>query len=113
MEPDDTAFARTRRSLHGVAELLLAGPQHVESGKITLRPVRGGFGTTHTPDIRVEGRSVVAGERRAQIDGRTARKLAEEVGIEAHILDHVYSDGSGVGLDDELVVDAGAAARIA
>jgi hypothetical protein len=110
---DDSVLATTRRALHGVAELLLAGPQHVACGKITLRPVPGGFGTTHTPDVRVEGTAVVAGDRRAEIDGQTPRQLADVLGITASGLDHVYKDGSGVGPDEVLSVDADAAARIA
>ena len=102
----------TRRSLHGVAELLLAGPQHAECSEISLRPVPGGFGTTHTPDLRVEGTEVVFGDRRAAIDGQTPRLLAEALGIEPRDLAQVYHDGSGVSLDDVLSIDARSAARI-
>jgi len=112
MEHDDT-FTETRRALHGVAELLLAGPQHAASGKITLRSLPGGFGTTHSPDVRVDGTAVVAGDHRAEIDGRTPRDLAALLGLEPSTLGHVYRDGSGVQLDDTLHVDAGAAERIA
>lgn len=108
-----TDLETTRRSLHGVAELLLAGPQHADCGEITLRPVPGGFGTTHTPDLQVVGVDVVAGDRRAPIDGSTPRALATALGIEATTLAHVYHDGSGVGPDDLLRVDADAAARLA
>jgi hypothetical protein len=111
--PADTPLVSTRRTLHGVAELLLAGPQHAASGKITLRPLPGGFGTTHTPDVRVHSTQVVAGDRSDAIDGRTARELAEALGLEASGLAHVYPDGSGVGLDDVLRLDAESAARIA
>jgi hypothetical protein len=110
---DTTTLACTRRSLHGVAELLLAGPQYLASGKITLRPLPGGFGTTHTPDLRVEGTDLVAGDRRAGIDGRTPRELGDELGIEPTGLANVYHDGSGVGPDERLVVDADAAQRMA
>lgn len=112
MDPDDS-FTRTRRSLHGAAELLLAGPQHAVSGRITLRPLPGGFGTTHAPDLRVEGTAVVAGDRRAELDGRSARSVAEELGITTGDLAAVYADGSGIGRADLLVVDAGSAERIA
>lgn len=112
MDVDDT-FTSTRRALHGVAELLLAGPQHAACGEISLRPVPGGFGTTHTPDLRVEGTAVVAGDRRAEIDGRTAREIADALGIVPASLADVYHDGSGVGLDDVLGIDASAAERIA
>jgi hypothetical protein len=107
-----TDLATTRRSLHGLAELLLAGPQHAACAEISLRPVPGGFGTTHTPDLRIEGTDVVAGDRRAPIDGHTPRELAGALGIEATGLAHDYSDGSGVTQDDVLWVDPDAAARI-
>jgi len=110
---DVDAFTQTRRSLHGVAELLLAGPQHAVSGKITLRALPGGFGTTHTPDVRVEGATLVVADRRAPIDGRTAGALAAELGLQPGDLAAVYRDGSGLGMDDVLRVDEAAAARIA
>ena len=112
MDADDS-YSVTRRALHGVAELLLAGPQHAACGKITLRPVPGGFGTTRTPDLRVEASAVVAGDQRAEIDGFTAREIGEKLGIVPQDLSHVYHDGSGVGLDDVLRVDTVAAERIA
>ena len=45
----------TRRSLHGVAELVLAGPQYAASQTIRLCVTPGGFGTVATPQVRVEG----------------------------------------------------------
>lgn len=110
---DVDAFTATRRSLHGVAELLLAGPQHAASGKITLRALPGGFGTTHAPDARVVGTTLVVGDRRAPIDGQTVRALGDEVGLKPGELSQVYRDGSGLGVDDVLRVDAAAAERIA
>jgi hypothetical protein len=41
----------TRRSLHGVAELLLAGPQQAECGTIRLTPAPGGFATKAAAEI--------------------------------------------------------------
>lgn len=111
--PAIDTFTGTRRALHGLAELLLAGPQHALSGTIKLRPVTGGFATTRAPDVRVEGTAVVAGDVRAEIDGRTPRALADALGLTPVSLAHVYHDGSGVGLDDVLAVDAESAARIA
>ncbi len=55
----DPRLIPTRRALHGVAELVLAGPQHAQTGEISLRSVPGGFATTHTPDLRVVGTEVV------------------------------------------------------
>jgi len=112
MDADD-AFTATRLSLHGVAEMLLAGPQHEASGTIKLRPLPGGFGTTRSPDLRVVGTAVVAADRRAEIDGRTAREVGDELGIDARDLSEVYHDGPGIGPDDVLRVDRAAAERIA
>jgi hypothetical protein len=109
----DGLFTATRRSLHGVAELLLAGPQHQVSGTIMLRAVADGFATTRAPDIRVEGTVVVAGDRRAEIDGRTARQLGDELGVVPGGLSHVYRDGAGIGIDDVLHLDPAAADGIA
>ena len=50
----------TRRSLHGVAELVLAGPQYAASQSIRLCVTPGGFGTVTTPDLRVEGLELVS-----------------------------------------------------
>jgi len=108
----DPNLSTTRRALHGVAELLLAGPQYAASAEISLRVTPGGFGTTHPPDVRVDGADLVAGERRTPLDGRTPRQLGEAVGIEPATLDHVYEDGSGVTLDDVLSVDPEAAERL-
>ncbi len=113
MSGNNPNLAETRRSLHAVAELLLAGPQYADCHEISLRPTPGGFGTTHTPDIRIEGTEVVLGERRVELDGKFARQVAGALGIEAVGLSEVYRDGSGVGPDDLLTVDAVAADQIA
>lgn len=110
---DADTFTATRRSLHGLAELLLSGPQHASSGRITLRALPGGFGTTHAPDVRVEGTELVFGYRRASLDGRTVRALGDEVGLLPADLSGVYRDGSGLGLDDPLRVDRSAAELVA
>ena len=109
----DARLIATRRSLHGLAELVLAGPQHAQTGEITLRAVPGGFATTHTPDLRVEGTDVVGPTARVGIDGRSPAELAAALGVSATSLAAVYADGPGVGPDELLEVDADAAARIA
>ena len=109
----DEPLTATRVSLHAVAELLLAGPQHAASGKIALRARPGGFGTTLDPDVRVDGTDLRAGERSVPIQGRTALELGEEIGIRPVGLGEVYSDGSGIDVEHRLDVDEAAAARIA
>jgi hypothetical protein len=109
---DDT-LTSIRRALHGVAELLLAGPQHAAGNGIRLRPVPGGFATTAAPDVRVQGVEVVAGSVRVPIRG-TYAELARQLGVQARRLDDAYPGGPGVAPDDGIVpVDPGAAAVVA
>jgi hypothetical protein len=104
-------LADTRRSLHGVAELLLAGPQYAASGTIELRAAAGGFATVAAPDLRVsEGRLVGPGIGEA-IDGRTIEDIAASAGLEPRSLDDVYSGSPGVSSKETLVVD-GSSARV-
>lgn len=111
---DPSRRAATRRSLHGVAELVLAGPQYRTSGSIELRVTPGGFATTVAPDLRVEGLHVVAGDVRAPlVDGGSYAELAAAIGVIASRLEDVYAEGPGVGEDDHLEVEAAAAAEIA
>ncbi len=107
-------LAVTRRSLHGVAELLLAGPQYQATGTLRLAVVPGGFGTTREPWLLVDGVRVSAGAGVviADIDGRTPRELGAELGVPAGPPAGAYADGSGVGLDDPLTVDPDQAAVI-
>jgi hypothetical protein len=108
----DPAPHGARRALHGVAELVLAGPQYRRSGTIRLRPVPGGFGTVAAPDLRVEGAFLVAGGRRLALAGTSARELAEAAGVEVGA-PGIYADGSGVAPDDPIDVDGATAAGLA
>ncbi|WP_033823258.1 hypothetical protein [Kitasatospora sp. MBT63] len=109
---DTTALETTRRSLHAVAELLLAGPQYRQSGTIRLRVHADGFATLAAPELLVQGTHLVAGGRRLPLDGTTCAALAAELGIEGGGPAGLYQDGSGVGMDEELSVDPTAAARL-
>src|SRR6476661_7408508 len=51
---ESQALVATRRSLHGVAELVIAGPQFRTLGSIELRVRPGGFGG-HLSPVRVAG----------------------------------------------------------
>lgn len=108
-----TDLVATRRSLHGVAELLLAGPQHVASGTIRMVPCRGGFATVAEPAVSVVDGALVHGGRSARLHGRTATAVAEAVGLTVSSPADLYPDGSGVGADDVLEVGDDAAAEIA
>ncbi|QKV74650.1 hypothetical protein [Amycolatopsis sp. Hca4] len=96
----------TRRSLHGVAELLLAGPQHRATGRIDLSVTDGGFATAAGPALRVEGAELVAGDTRLRLAGRTYAEVAAEAGIEAGAPAGVYSGGPGIRPDEPIVFAA-------
>jgi hypothetical protein len=109
----DTPLAQTRRAWHGVAELVLAGPQYRRSGTIRLRPTPGGFGTTTAPDLRVDHGRLVTGDSSISIDGATCAGLATAVGVDPGPPVGLYKDGSGVAPDEPLAVDPGAEALLA
>ncbi|HVV07665.1 hypothetical protein [Amycolatopsis sp.] len=95
-------MSQTRRALHGVAELVLAGPQYRATGSIRLRITPGGFATTEEPRVMVVVDQLVAGERRVPLDGATCARLHPDAGAPAGL----YSDGSGVASGETLSVDA-------
>jgi hypothetical protein len=99
-------LAVTRRSLHGVAELVLAGPQYRTSGKLRLAVVPGGFATVLAPLLRADGSRVTGADgAAAAIGGRTPRDLGAELGVAAGRPEGAYDGGSGVGPDETLVLD--------
>ena len=99
-------LAVTRRSLHGVAELVLAGPQYRVTGRLRLEVVPGGFATTLMPRLRVD-RSGVSGPEgvMAAIGGRTPHALGAELGVVAGRPEGAYAGGSGVDPGETLAVD--------
>jgi hypothetical protein len=102
------ALASTRRLLHGVAEGLLAGPQHRSCRRIALRVVPGGFATVGRPALRLDGTDLVVDERRrvplsgtfAEVGAATGHGYGEPV--------DVYREHSGTSADDviDLAADA-------
>jgi hypothetical protein len=104
---DDNALISTRRSLHAVAEALLAGPQYRRYGTIRLRVTPDGFGQVAGP-LRVEGRHLVSDDVRAPLAG-TVADLAAAVGVEAGAPEGLYHDHADLGLTEELTVDTAAA----
>lgn len=109
---DRDGLAAARRSLHAVAELVLAGPQYRATGRLRLRVIPGGFATSFQPDVRVQGSRVVAGENQSQISGQTAGTLGGHLGVAAGKPEGAYLDGSGVGIDEQLALDSQHAAVI-
>ena len=105
-------LARTRRSLHGVAEGVLAGPQYRATGTIRLRPSSHGFATVAAPALAVEGTDLVAGDRRLPLEG-TYRSLALAAGVEWGPPEGLYHDHSGVDADEPVEIEASSAATLA
>jgi len=110
---DTEALVRTRRVLHGVAELVLAGPQYRRSGTIRLSVSDGGFATIREPLLRVDGAELVAGERRLLLSDTTYAELARSVGVDVGPPEGLYHDGSGVAPDAAADADPVAARWIA
>jgi hypothetical protein len=108
---DEHVLVAGRRSLHAVAERLLAGPQHRATGEIRLMVTPGGFGQFRGT-LRVEGTDLVNGDRRAPLRG-TVALLAAAVGVddpgEPADLYHEHAD---LRADEELAIDPAAAALL-
>jgi hypothetical protein len=99
-----------RRSLHAIAELVLAGSRYREHGTIRLQVRPGGFGQVAGP-LRVDGGELVRGDLRVPLRG-TAAELATAVGVEVGAPVGVYAEHAGLGSDDELEVDSVAAGQL-
>jgi hypothetical protein len=106
---DDEVLVGTRRSLHAVAERLLAGPQHRAHATIRLAVAPGGFAQVRGP-WRVEGTDLVGADRRVPLAGDLAA-VAAAAGIDAGAPDGLYADHAD--LDGDLAVDPAAAALLA
>src|ERR1700757_2173034 len=107
-------LAVTRRSLHGVAELVLAGPQYRATGRLRLGVVPGGFATTAlSPRLLVDG-SLVAGPEgvTAAIGGRTPRAIGADLGVAIGRPEGLYAGGSGGGPGETRALDPGQAGVI-
>jgi len=104
-------LTQTRTALHGVAELLLAGPQYAESGTIRLRVVPGGIATVAAPELRLEGTELVGPAGRHQLSG-TYAEIAAAAGVTPRELGDVYKDRAEVGADDRVELDPAALAAL-
>jgi hypothetical protein len=102
---NEQTYEHTRRTLHGVAELVLAGPQFVQSQTVRLRVTPGGFGTVTTPHLRVEELDLVSPTARVPLSG-TFATLARAVGVEARAPGEAYAGGPAIEPDDPVVLDA-------
>jgi hypothetical protein len=108
---DEQVLVTTRKSLHAVAEMVIAGPQHRAAGTIRLRITPGGFAGVKSP-LRVEGTELVWDGGRTPLRG-SCRGLAAAAGVDAGPPVGLYHDTSGVDPDEPLAVDAAAAQLLA
>ena len=104
---DDDVLVATRRSLHAVAEAVLAGPQYRQHGTIRLGVTPGGFGQVKG-SLRVDGQHLVVGGVRLPLAG-TVVDLAAKAGVEAGAPEGLYHEHADLALTDELTIDPGAA----
>jgi hypothetical protein len=106
LAPLPREFAATRRSLHALAEHVVAAARHAANGKIGLRFTRGGFGTPYfgaDRQIRVEnGRLVVDGVFH---DPKTLGEAAALAGAAPGMPSDVYTPKTPA--DPELPLTAG------
>ncbi|MFN0284767.1 MAG: hypothetical protein ACKVZ6_22675 [Kineosporiaceae bacterium] len=110
-EIDVDTLRTTRRSLHGVAELVVAGPQHRRFDTIRLVVVPGGFRGLRLP-LRVDGATLHWEGGSAPLTG-TYRDLAGAAGVDVGAPVGVYTDLAGVDPDEAVVVDPAAAGYLA
>jgi hypothetical protein len=68
--------------------------------------VSGGFATVAGPRLRVEGDVLLTGSARVALAGRTFADAAAEAGLEAGEPAGVYGGGPGIGVAEDIVLDA-------
>ena len=98
-------YATTRHSLHGLAELVLAGPRYATGGSMRLRSGADGIRTWDDPPVRLARGELVAGSTRVPLDRLTYAAAAAAIELGAHPLDDVYHDGPHVAPDDVITLD--------
>lgn len=108
----EDAYTRTRHSLHGLAELVLAGPQYRQQGSIKLRVQGEGFRTRDEPVVAVSGSALATADIKVDVHGLTFAQAAARIGLEASRLDDVYSDGPKISPDDAIHLDATAVRQV-
>ena len=106
-------LSTTRRALHAVAELLIAGPQYAAVGDIRLAARPGGFGgwVGPTPNA-VSGTDLITPTGRFPLGG-SVNDLARRAGITPRPLRDVYTGGPDFTLDEPTDVTAAAAEVLA
>ncbi|MEY9933613.1 hypothetical protein ABH926_008269 [Catenulispora sp. GP43] len=95
----------TRASLHGIAELLLAGPQYRQHGTIRLRVLPGAIATIAAPDLRLDHRKLRTHDAAVDLRGATYAEIGSRLGVVAGAPEGLYGEGSGAQPSDRPVVD--------
>ena len=113
--PPPQTLTATRRSLHAVAEQVLAPARRAATGRIGLRYTRRGFGTPffgRGRQIRIEAGELVVdhGEMEERSPLSTLREAAAFVGIECGPPEDLYEPATSRAQDAALEVDRDAAA---
>jgi hypothetical protein len=99
-------YVDTRRQLRGIAESLIAGPQHRSSGTVRLAVRPGGFAAVALP-ISVHGRDLVWLNGCATLAGPLSA-IAEAAGVDAGPPKGVYDLEDPLPADAVLDLDVGA-----
>ena len=99
----DDVYVATRRQLHGVAEILIAGPQYRTSGTIRLAVTPAGFRGVTLP-VAVEGTELVWPHGHAPLAGPVV-DLAAAAGVDAGPPVDVYHSSSPLTVDDVVRLD--------
>ena len=103
-------LSTTRRALHAVAELLIAGPQFGAVGDIRLAARPGGFGGwVEMGSTAVSGTDLTTPRGRFPLGG-SVNDLARRAGITPRALRDVYADGPEFSVDEPTDVTAAACA---
>ena len=120
--PDDAALVATRRTLHGIAEHVLAAYERSVSGTIRLTATDVGLRTQPVAadpamlELRAEGEAAVLVRhpdgRSVPVEGRLG-ELAERLGVGFGLPDPPYAPASGCDAESVAVVDAAALHQLA
>jgi len=96
---------QTRRSLHALAELVVAGPRFRATGDLRLRVRPEGIGTWDAPVVALSHGELVTGTSRFAVDGLTIAEVAARAGLQPSPLDDVYTDGPHVAPSETVRLD--------
>ncbi len=108
--PSADDLRRTVVALHAVAEHVMSGPQHRDSGTIRLQVTPGAIETVAPPAVRLLGDRVVGPGGEVVLDGgRTLAEVGAAVGVTAGVPVDLYTDHAELGPDEPVAVSADAA----